>query len=266
MTYIQALILGTIQGFSEPIPISSSAQTRIASLLMGIDTPGIIFEVFLNFASFLAILYLTRRDVSRLLRGFLNFLWTRDQRHGEAFQQSLFVLVGTLPVLITGFAMQHVIDQWLSGPLSIAIFLSLTGFMLFWVRKRNGDRSFEAMTFRDAMLIGTVQGMLAVIPGISRSGATIVTALALGLTRETAFRFSFLLYLPIGFGSMLLGAKDLVGSAQFQADPLVYGLAFFAALPATLLGYRLLKSAVESGRLIIFSLYCWLMSGLLLLS
>lgn len=265
MTYLQALILGMIQGFAEPIPVSSSAQTRIAAILMGVDTPGILLEVFLNFASFLAILFLTRRDVSRLLKGFFAFLKHRDHQHLPPFRQSLFVLVGTLPVLLTGFTMRRLIDQWLSGPLPIALFLSLTGMVLFWVRKADGGRGFDAMTYRDALLIGAVQGLLAVIPGISRSGATIVTGLGLGLTRETAFRFSFLLYLPIGFGSMVLGAKDLFGSAQFQAAPLVYGLAFFAAIPATVLGYQLLKGAVEKGRLIIFSLYCWLMSATLLL-
>ncbi len=264
MTTIQAIILGIIQGFAEPIPVSSSAQTKIAAFLMGVETPGIIFEVFLNFPSFLAILFLTRKDVIAIIRDFFMFIGTRKDAYKVNFKMALYIVVGTIPAMVVGFTMKDLIDAYFSGMTSIALFLTLTGAMLFVVRKRKGLRDFSQMTYKDALIIGAIQGTLAVIPGVSRSGATIVTALLLGLNRDTSFRFSFLLYLPIGFGSMLLGFGDLMASAHFKANTAQYGYMFVAGFFATIVGYKLFKSVVENGKLAVFTAYCWVVAGCLL--
>lgn len=264
MTWLEGIILGIIQGFGEPIPVSSSAQTMIASFLMEVETPGILFEVFLNFASFLAILWLTRKDVYQIVNGFCLYILKRERQYRTSFRMGLFVIIGTIPAMIFGLAMKEMIDQYLSGMKVIAVCLILTGVFLFFVRKLNGERGEEQMTWKDALFVGLVQGTLSLIPGISRSGSTIVAALYAGLDRETSFRYSFLLYLPIGLGAMILGASDLISDPLFKNNMGVYALMFVVAFFATMVGYQLFKGIMAKGKLIYFSFYCWILGVVLL--
>ncbi|MBO8172505.1 MAG: UDP pyrophosphate phosphatase [Bacillaceae bacterium] len=257
MDWLEAIILGIIQGIGEPIPVSSSAQTKIASFFMEVETPGIIFEVFLNFASFLAILWLTRKDVMNIVKGFFKYLFKRDRRERQSFRMGWFVILGTVPAVFTGFTMKDIIDQYLSSMTAIGIALIVTGLFLFFVRRLKGRKDAEQMTWKDALLVGVVQGTLALIPGISRSGSTVVTALYAGLNRETAFRYSFLLYLPIGFGTMVLGAEELLTHPLFLENIGAYLVMFIASFFMTMVGYYLFKGILERGKLIYFSLYCW---------
>lgn len=265
MNIIQAIILGMIQGFTEPIPVSSSAQTQIAAFLMGVETPGILFEVFLNFPSFLAILWLTRIDVINITKDFFQYIASKKEAHLVNFKMALYIVVGTLPAVIVGFTMKDLIDTYFSNMTSIAVFLTITGALLFIVRKKKGGRDFASMTFKDALIIGLVQGTFAVIPGVSRSGATIVAALLLGLNRDTSFRYSFLLYLPIGLGSMLVGGRELFTSSYFQGAATQYGLMFIAALITTIYGFKLFRHMVQKGQLIYFTGYCWTVAAVLLI-
>lgn len=113
------------------------------------------------------------------------------------------------------------------------------------------------MTYRDAVIIGLVQGTIALIPGVSRSGITIVTALLLGLNRETSFKFSFLLYLPIGLGAMVAGGREFFSLPQVQSQLFEYIIMFICAFLSTIFGYRVFKTIMENGKLIYFSCYCW---------
>jgi len=264
MNVFEALVLGIVQGFTEPIPVSSSAQTQIVAHLFKITTPGILFEVFLNFPSFLAILWMTRRDVHALCIDFFKYLKTKNKAAQVNFNIAVFVVIATLPAMFFGLAMKDIIDNYFSSMGSIAFFLSVTGVMLFSVRKREGIRDFSKMTYKDALIIGVIQALFAVIPGISRSGATIVAALFLGLNRDTSFRFSFLLYLPIGLGSMLIGAKAIFTSSHFQNSMSAYALMFIAAYFATVVGFKLFRLMVQKGQLVYFSIYCWTMAVFLI--
>lgn len=263
LSWLEGIILGIIQGFGEPIPVSSSAQTMIASYLMQIETPGIIFEVFLNFASFLAILWLTRKDVYHIIKGFLLYCFRREKEYVSQFRMALFVVIGTIPAVIFGFTMKDLIDTYLSHIKVIATCLLITGLFLFMVRKLKGKRSAEKMTWKDALFVGLIQGTIALIPGISRSGATIVAALYAGLNRDTAFRFSFLLYLPIGLGTMVLGASDLIHEPHFTNNMSSYAIMFVVTFLMTIVGYKLFKGIMEKGKLIYFSIYCWALGILL---
>lgn len=257
LSWLEGIILGIIQGFGEPIPVSSSAQTMIAEFLMGIETPGIIFEIFLNFASFLAILWLTRKDVYHIVKGFVLYSVKREQEYQQPFRMALFVVLGTIPAMIFGFTMKDLIDTYLNHIKVIATCLIITGIFLFLVRKMKGHRSAEKMTWKDALFVGLVQGTLALIPGISRSGATIIAGLYAGLNRDTAFRYSFLLYLPIGLGTMLLGAPDLLSEPHFKNNMGSYAIMFVVTFLMTIVGYKLFKGIMQRGKLIYFALYCW---------
>jgi len=265
MTWLEGIILGIIQGIGEPIPVSSSAQTMIASFLMNVETPGIVFEVFLNFASFLAILWLTRSDVYQIVKGFLFYSFKGQKEYTKEFRMAIFVIIGTIPAVIFGFTMKDLIDTYLSHIRIIAICLIITGLFLFFVRKMKGHRGEDQMTWKDALVIGLVQGTISLIPGISRSGSTVVAALYAGLDRETAFRFSFLLYLPIGFGAMVLGASDLVTDPLFTENMGAYFIMFIVTFFMTMVGYKIFKGIMEKGKLIYFSIYCWALGIFLLI-
>jgi undecaprenyl-diphosphatase len=265
MTWLEGIILGIIQGIGEPIPVSSSAQTMIASFLMNVETPGILFEVFLNFSSFLAILWLTRHDVFAILKGFLLYLVRGQKQYVQEFRMAMFVLIGTIPAVIFGFTMKDLIDSYLSSMTTIGISLIITGLFLFFVRKLKGTRGQMQMTWKDALIVGLVQGTVSLIPGISRSGSTIVTALYAGLDRETSFRFSFLLYLPIGLGAMVLGAEELVSDPLFKESFWQYMLMFAVTFFMTIVGYQLFKGLMARGKLIYFSIYCWVLGASLLI-
>ena len=265
MNLWQSILLGSIQGFAEPIPVSSSAQTQIASFLLGISTPGILFEVYLNFASFLAILWITRRQVSGILNSFFMYVKTRNKEYEQDFRVALYVLIGTLPAAVLGFTMRDIIDSNLSDMTIIGLFLIFTGFLLFIVRGIKGSRDYTRMTYKDAIIIGLVQGTIALMPGVSRSGVTIVTALLLGLNRETSFKFSFLLYLPIGLGAMVVGGREFFSIPQVQNQLFEYIIMFACAFLTTIIGYRLFKSVIENGKLIYFSYYCWILGFFLMI-
>ncbi len=264
MNWLEALIYGIIQGFGEPIPVSSSAQTMIASYFMQVETPGIIFEVFLNFASFLAILWLTRRDVMQIISGFFRYFLKKDRRYVQEYRMAWFVIIGTVPAVVFGFTMKDLIESYLSSLLTIGVALIITGLFLFFVRKLKGIRSAQQMTWKDALLVGLIQGTISLIPGISRSGSTVVTALYAGLNRETAFRYSFLLYLPIGLGTMILGAGELLSSPIFKENLLPYLFMFMVTFFMTMVGYHLFRNVMQRGKLIYFSIYCWALGAILI--
>lgn len=257
LSWLEAIILGIIQGIGEPIPVSSSAQTMVATFLMQIETPGIIFEVFLNFASFLAILWVTRKDVYEIIKGFLLYVLKGKKEYALQFRMAMFVVIGTIPAVIFGFLMKDLIDTYLSNIKIIATCLIITGIFLFLVRKIKGHRSQRKMTWKDALLVGLVQGTISLIPGISRSGSTIVAGLYAGLDRDTAFRYSFLLYLPVGLGTMVLSASDLLANPHFTNNISSYIIMFIVTFFMTIIGFKLFKGIMERGKLIYFSLYCW---------
>jgi len=264
MTLIQGIILAIIQGLGEPIPISSSAQTQIAAFLMNIDTPGILFEAYLNIASFLAILWLTRKRVFKILQGFLLYLVRKNKEYVDDFKMAMFVLIGTLPAVFFGFTMKKVIDTYLSSINVVGFFLLITGIFLFFVRKIKGHKNEHEMTWKDALIIGLVQGTLSLIPGISRSGSTIVAALLVGLNRRTAFNYSFLLYLPISFGIMIVGVKDIFLDAFFRDNIAVNLVMFIVVFFTTMIGFQIFREVMKRGKLIYFSIYCWVV-GLIML-
>jgi undecaprenyl-diphosphatase len=265
MSWLESIIIGIIQGIGEPIPVSSSAQTMVASFFLQLETPGILFEVFLNFASFMAILWLTRKDVMSIVQGSVRYLTFKDKSHFLDFKIALYVVIGTIPAIIFGFTMKDLVEVYLSNMSSIGIALLVTGLFLFIVRKLQGRRGLEQFTWKDALIIGLIQGTIALIPGISRSGSTVVTALLIGVNREASFRYSFLLYLPIGLGTMILGGEELIASPIFKEQFWQYLLMFIVTFVMTMFGFKLFKNILQKGKLVYFSIYCWALGLFLLL-
>jgi undecaprenyl-diphosphatase len=202
MDDLHIIILAMVQGLTEFLPISSSAHLVLLPSLLNWPEHGLVFDVAVHFGSLLAVLYYFRHEVHRMLCAWINSL-----RGHEANQDSLlawWVIIGTLPTIAAGFLFQGSIEGILRAPWIIAAASIFFGILLLFAdRIGSRQRDEYSLTFKDVVIIGCSQ-VLALIPGTSRSGITITLGLFLGLSRNAAARFSFLLAMPVIFASGVL--------------------------------------------------------------
>lgn len=254
---IKAIILGFIQAVTEFLPVSSSGHLRIAEYFLNFHAENILsFEVALHFGTFLATCLIFHKDIIKAITGF--FIGLKDiknsSKNDEGFRTSLMVIIASIPVAIVGF----LLEKYLSNLeiKRIGLNLVITGSILLLTRKfdknllNHNSKDIFTMTYYNALIIGIAQA-IAVFPGISRSGMTISIALFLGLNRDFAGRFSFLISLPAIFGASLLSIKDI---ADFN---LTYALLGFAtAFIFGILALKLLMVFLKKGKLFYFGFYC----------
>jgi len=255
LTIIQALLLGVLQGVTEWLPISSSGHLAIAQhyLGLGLQVP-IAFDVMLHVATLLVILVFFRRDIWDMLAAAAR----RDfgSPHGRLF---LLIIVGMVPTAIIGLALRSFFESMFSSMAAIAGALIITGTILVLSRRGSGSKELGWLS---AALVGIGQG-IAVAPGISRSGATIGTALFAGIKREQAVRFSFLLAAPAIAGAMLFEAGSLAMSG-IAMPALAAG--FAASFIVGSLSLKLLIRLVAQKRFSWFAVYCFALGIALLLA
>ena len=212
MTDLQAVWLAAVQGFTEFLPISSSAHLILLPRLLGWEDQGLAFDVAVHIGSLAAVLFYFRHDLVPMVRDWVMTLAGRPNT--EHSRLAWAVVIGTIPLGIGGLLLKVLVGGELRSPLVIASTTILFGLLLAWAHyagKRQRDE--HTLSWKDALLIGGSQ-VLALIPGTSRSGITITTGLLLGLSRTAAARFSFLLSIPaIILPGILLGA-ELVQSAE----------------------------------------------------
>ncbi len=253
MTVIEAIFMGVLQGLTEFLPISSSGHLVIGQALLGIHIPGKAIEVVVHVGTLFSILVVFWNDWLQLVKT----LRTQSSRN-----YFLFILIGTIPAAVVGILFEDALNQLFENVFSVGFALLVTGGILLVTKWMSEGE--KAVSLRRAILIGMAQAM-AIIPGISRSGATISTGLALGLKPEEAARFSFLLAVPaIGGAALLTGlenVQDPTGSLS--------GIVLFSALVSSFLvgafALRWLLKLISTGRLYWFSIYCFLLgSGVLI--
>ena len=193
---LKYLFLGALQGFTEPIPISSSGHLVITQYLFGMKIEGLSFEMFVNTASLLAVFVIYKEDIKRLISSSSLFLFKKDKAKKQDFQFVLYLVIGTIPAGVIGVVFNDYIEDQLKGIYTVGCSLIITAIALFMIRNLEGSKGDSQITWKDALLVGLGQAA-ALIPGISRSGATILTAMLIGMKQESALRFSFLLYIPV---------------------------------------------------------------------
>jgi undecaprenyl-diphosphatase len=224
---LQAAIVGLIQGLTEFIPISSSAHLELAPWLFGWEQDRVIgtlaFDVFLHLGTLLALLVYFIRDWLRLLRAFIASIAQRRIGADPERRLAWLLVLGSVPAAVIGFVLEAQIEERLHGDsnatrLAIAGFL-VAGALLLWAADRWGrrERDLAGIGPGTALAVGAAQA-LALLPGISRSGATIAAGLAFGLEREAAARFSFLLAIPITLGAGLYGSRHLFAEPLAAAE------------------------------------------------
>ena len=214
MNFFQAIFLGLVQALTEYLPVSSSAHIRIVGDLMLGSDPGAAFTAIIQIGTELAVILYFRRDIIRILGAWFGSLFGKEGKdfksrmgaHNRDTQMGWFIILGTMPILIAGVLFKHVIETSLRNLWILALF----GVLLWVVDARAKQiKTMEEMTWKDALVFGIGQ-MLALIPGVSRSGGTITFGRAMGYTREAAVRVSFLMAIPAVFGAGILEAVSAV--------------------------------------------------------
>lgn len=254
---IKYVFLGILQGVTEPIPVSSSGHLVIARELFGIEARGLSFEIFLNTASLLAVLFIYRMDIYNIIYNLCRFLFkgARDEKAIEDFKYTGYLIIATIPVGVLGVLLEDVIGENISMGF-VGFMLLLTGIALWFIKNKRGHKRDGELTVKDAAIIGIAQ-CIALTPGVSRSGASLVGAMAVGLNHKSAMRFVFLLYIPVSLGTALVSVEDIVNDPYIGALAVPYALSFIVCIAATYFGLKWLQGVMEKGNLIIFSYYCF---------
>ncbi len=235
MTLFEALVLGLVQGLTEFLPISSTAHLRIVPALLGWADPGASYSAVIQLGTVAAVLVYFARDIVKLTKGFVDGLITRQPFGTEDSRLAWFVGLGTVPIAVAGLLLKTAIKTSLRSLYVIAASLMVLAVILYVVERfASHQRTLADLTLRDGLVVGLWQA-LALIPGSSRSGTTITGALSLGLRREDAARYSFLLSIPATTLAGLSELKDLLqSSTHLEVGPLVVGtvVSFLAGMGA----------------------------------
>ncbi|OJT19740.1 undecaprenyl-diphosphatase [Archangium sp. Cb G35] len=214
MSLLQAIVLGLVQGLTEFLPISSTAHLRIVPELLGWPDPGAAYSAVIQLGTVAAVLIYFRKDIVTLLRAFFQGLARREPFGTTDSRLAWFVLIGTLPIGICGLAFKKTIEGSLRSLYVISGSLIVLALILFVVeRMASHKRTLDDMRWRDGLIVGLWQA-LALIPGASRSGTTITGALSLGLRREDAARYSFLLSIPATSLAGIFELKHLLEATE----------------------------------------------------
>ncbi|MFC1590592.1 undecaprenyl-diphosphate phosphatase [Candidatus Omnitrophota bacterium] len=256
MTLLQAVISGIIQGITEFFPISSSGHLVILHKIFGLRDPQVAFDVFLHVGTLMSVLVYFRADIARL--------FTVDKRRG------LFVIIGSIPAAIAGVFWKGRIERLFAVPKAVGIMLLLTGIWLF-IANASMLRSQRApagagerpLNWWRSLLVGLGQSA-ALLPGISRSGATIGAAVISGMGREEAFSFSFLLSIPAIAGATILKFGE-IGSAVSGGGLSVFALGGVTSMLVGLAALKVLSNIIRRNKLYYFGVYCVLAGAAVIL-
>ena len=264
MDIIQGIIIGIVQGLTEFLPVSSSAHLVFIQKLLGVQS-SLAFDTFLHLGTLIAVMWFFRYDIYKMLKSWWLSLGDILQgRFREGFYEdpykrlAWYVILATIPVGIVGVLFEDSVDALFSGALYVpAFFLFVTGTILYLSqRMTSGEINYNTITKKEALFMGLGQAC-AILPGLSRSGTTIAAGLTIGLDKEFAAKFSFILSIPAILGAFLLQVKD-IGSAM-DANFLPVFLGFIASIIAGYMAIKWMLDLIQNKSLDIFAFYCWLM-------
>ena len=251
MDVLDAVILGIIQGLTEFLPVSSSGHLELGKAILGdtsVPEESLLFTVVLHFATALSTLVVFRKDVFEIIGGLLSFKWN------EETQFSLKIVISMIPAVFVGLFFEEQLEALFGGNILFVGFMLLITALLLWLadKARNTGKN---VSYSNAFVIGISQA-IAMLPGISRSGATISTSVLLGNDKTKAARFSFLMVVPLIFGKI---AKDLLSGELMEssADFSILAIGFVAAFIAGLAACTWMIALVKKSKLSWFAVYCF---------
>ena len=263
MNIIQGIIIGIVQGLTEFLPVSSSAHLIFIQNLLGVES-SLAFDTFLHLGSLLAVLIYFRADIYKMLNAWIMSVGDIMQhRFREGFYSdpykrlAWYVILATIPVGLAGVLFESQVDALFAGALYVpGFFLFVTGTILYLSQRiASGQIDMSHMGWFQALFMGLGQAC-AIMPGLSRSGTTIAAGLVIGLDKEFAAKFSFILSIPAIFGAFIVQLKDIGLSMSGDGAAIILG--FVAAFVSGYLAIKWLLDLIQNKSLDIFSYYCWI--------
>ena len=250
MDLLDSILLGLIQGLTEFLPVSSSGHLELGKAILGdnsLPEESLLFTVVLHFATALSTLVVFRKDIAQILSGLLKFKWNDDLKF------TVKIIISMIPAVIIGVLFEEQLEQLFDGNiLLVGCMLIVTAVLLFLADK--AKNTGKKVSYKNAFVIGIAQA-IAMIPGISRSGATISTSVLLGNDKSKAARFSFLMVIPLIFGKI---AKDILSGELFTGNHnlITLSVGFIAAFIAGIIACTWMIKLVKNSKLTYFAIYC----------
>jgi len=262
------ILLGLIQGLTEFFPVSSSGHLVIAKYFLKLNLPGAAFEAFLHFGTIVAVIVLFRKDIRELVISFFDSIYKLSRgenilnifKNNSSSKLAWYLAISTIPAAIFGYTFSSYFEILFSKPIIAAFMLTITGALLWFGNKKfvGGSKNVLEITCKDAIIIGIAQA-LAIFPGISRSGLTVIAGLSRNLDREFAAKYSFILSVPIILGASIFKMRE-ISSLNIDLSILI-----LSGLMAAISSYGAMKifvALLKNRKIYFFSYYLWIISGL----
>lgn len=262
------ILLGIVQGLTEFFPVSSSGHLVIAKYFLKLHLPGAAFEAFLHFGTVVAVIVLFRKEIKELVISFFDSIYKLS--HGENISNifknnssskfAWFLVISTMPAAIIGYTFSSYFETLFSKPIIASFMLIITGTLLWLGNKyyTGGNKNISEITYKDAIFIGVAQAV-AIIPGISRSGLTVIAGLSRNLDREFAARYSFILSVPIILGASMFKMREL---SSLNIDLSILILSGLVAAISSYGAMKIFIGLLKNRKIYFFSYYLWIISGL----
>lgn len=272
---IEYIFLGILQGITEPIPVSSSGhililQTILEKMNQVVNIDFETLATITNLGSLVAIIIIFWKEIINLIKSFFTYVFNKDSRKKDNIKNDYMycwkIVIATIPAGVAGLIVTKLdlLEKLEENVKFVGLMLLVTSLFLFLIKDFKGKKEKSNITFIDAIVIGLSQ-MIAIIPGISRSGATIVGGMFSKLKREAAFDYSFILYIPISIATSLLGIKDLLEMSISSTEYILYIIAAILSGIFTYVFTKWFAKIVKEGKLIYFSIYCLIVGVLVIL-
>ena len=254
------ILLGIVQGLTETIPVSSSGHLMIIKTILDKSIDFDSIAILTNLGSLIAIVILFWKDIMSLVKSFFSYLKTKDKKYKDEYNYCWMIVLGCIPAGLMGLVVSklELFDKIENNVKIVGLSLIVTSILLFIIRNFKGKKDDNKIGVKEALTVGCMQ-ILGLFPGISRSGSTIVGGMFAKLKRDTAFKYSFMLYIPLSIAASLLELSDLSISSSLIPH---YVLAIGFACVVTLLVTKWFRKVVNEGKLIYFSIYCFIVGVL----
>ena len=259
MEVIDAIILGIVQGLTEFLPVSSSGHLELGKAILGdksLPNESLLFTVVLHFATALSTIVIFRKDIIEIFKGLFTTSWNDDKKFATK------IIISMLPAAFVGYTYESEFAELFGGNLFlVGTMLVITGLLLYLADKAKNTK--KKVSYKDAIIIGIAQA-IAMLPGISRSGATISSSVLLGDDKSKAARFSFLMVIPLILGKI---AKDFItGEISYDSDKFVIlSIGFLASFLSGLIACKWMLSLVKNSNLSYFAVYCFVVGFITIL-
>lgn len=268
MDIIQAIIIGLVQGLTEFLPVSSSAHLIFIQELLGVEA-NLAFDVLLHLGTLVAVISYFWRDILQMIIAFFSSLvdlvkgrFISEIKKDQYKKLTWYLIIATIPVGIIGYLFNSSIESLFTGISIPAFFLLITGCILYFSQRMNsGEINLKNMSWKEAVIVGCGQAC-ALLPGLSRSGTTIATGLFLGLDKEFAAKFSFILSIPAILGAAVYELKDVSFSGNVELTVWIIG--FLVAAISGYLAIKFLLKLIKERSLDVFAYYCWIVGAIIL--